>query len=83
MRQYERAIEYHVQHLTIAQQLNDQVGVGRACWSLGNAYAALGENTQALEYANRHLKISQEIGDTVGQTTANSNIADLKNLITK
>ncbi|KAH3793181.1 hypothetical protein DPMN_146686 [Dreissena polymorpha] len=31
-----------MKHLKIAQELEDRVGEGRACWSLGNAHTALG-----------------------------------------
>ena len=34
---------------------------GRACWSLGNAHAAMGNHEKALHYAQRHLEISREV----------------------
>lgn len=55
------AIHYHLRHLAIAQELNDKVGEGRACWSLGNAYSATNAHEKALQYANRHLDISKEV----------------------
>ena len=58
---YIRAIEYHIEHLKIAQELRDRVGEGRACWSLGNAQASLGNHEKALQYANKHLDISKEV----------------------
>lgn len=61
LRDYEKAIEYHLRHLEIARQLEDRVGEGRACWSLGNAHKALGHHEEALPYANTHLKISREV----------------------
>ena len=39
----------------------DKVGEGRACWSLGNAHAAMGNHDKALHYAQRHLEISREV----------------------
>jgi len=58
---YEKAIEYHMKHLRIAQELDDRVGEGRACWSLGNAHTALGRNEEAIQYASKHLEISKEV----------------------
>lgn len=39
----------------------DRVGEGRACWSLGNAHASLGNHEKALSFAKRHLQISKEV----------------------
>lgn len=38
-----------------------RVGEGRACWSLGNAYTALGNHDTALDFAQKHLEISKEV----------------------
>lgn len=38
-----------------------RIGEGRACWSLGNAYTALGNHDQAIHFAERHLEISREV----------------------
>lgn len=81
LRDYEKAIEYHLRHLRIAQELRDRVGEGRACWSLGNAHTALGNHEQALQFASKHLQISKEIGDNSGEVTAQMNLADLKTLL--
>ncbi|KAG5271976.1 hypothetical protein AALO_G00160250 [Alosa alosa] len=77
LQQYERAIDYHLKHLLIAQELNDRVGEGRACWSLGNAYVSLANHRQALHYARKHLNISREIGDRNGELTARMNVEQL------
>lgn len=61
LRDYDKAILYHSNHLQIAQELLDRVGEGRACWSLGNAYTALGNNEKALDFATMHLEISKEV----------------------
>lgn len=50
-----------MRHLQIAQELNDRVGEGRACWSLGNAHTALGNHEDAMQFANQHLQISKEV----------------------
>ncbi|KAI0221192.1 hypothetical protein LSAT2_027410, partial [Lamellibrachia satsuma] len=81
LRDYERAIDYHVQHLQIAKALQDRVGEGRACWSLGNAHTALGNHENARQFAVQHLEISKEIGDETGHVTARMNLADLNNIL--
>lgn len=55
------AVEYHIRHLRIAQELRDKVGESRAYWSLGNAHSAMGSHETALQYANKHLMISKEV----------------------
>ena len=50
-----------MKHLKIAQELEDRVGEGRACWSLGNAHTALGKNEEAIQFASKHLEISKEV----------------------
>ena len=76
LRDYEKAIEYHLRHLEIARQLEDRVGEGRACWSLGNAHKALGHHEEALPYANTHLKISREVRCSVELRKQDSNSND-------
>ena len=61
LKDYEKAIEFHMKHLKIAQELEDRVGEGRACWSLGNAHTALGKNEEAIQFASKHLEISKEV----------------------
>ena len=61
LRDYPTAIDYHLRHLRIAEELMDKVGEGRACWSLGNAHAAMGNHEKAFHYAQRHLEISREV----------------------
>ncbi len=39
----------------------DRIGECRAYWSLGNAYAALGEIENAISYANKHLEVAKEV----------------------
>ncbi|CAC5363991.1 GPSM2 [Mytilus coruscus] len=46
--------------IEIARELEDRVGEGRACWSLGNAHKALGHHEETLPYANEHFQISRE-----------------------
>lgn len=78
LQDYDRAIDYHLKHLIIAQDLNDRIGEGRACWSLGNAHTALGNHDQAMHFAEKHLEIAKETGDRSGELTARLNVSDLQ-----
>lgn len=81
LRDYDKAIEYHLRHLAIAQQLSDRVGEGRAYWSISNAYASMGRNEDALQYACKHLDITRETSDEAGQETAAQIVQDLQKVI--
>ena len=78
---YSKALEYHLRHLKIAQELADRVGEGRGCWSISNSLSALGRHEEALEYAREHLNISQEIKDTSGQETAAEMISNITKMM--
>ena len=80
-RDFEHAIEFHMYHLQIALELNDRMGEGRGYWSLSNALASLGRNSEALTYAKKHLEISHELKDEIGSAAASAAISDLKKLI--
>jgi len=47
---YSKAIEYHGQHLAIAQEVGDRAVEGRAYANLGNAYDSLGDHSKAIDY---------------------------------
>jgi G-protein signaling modulator 2 len=81
LRDFPTAIDYHQRHLAIAQELGDKIGEARACWSLGNAHAAIGNHEKALHYAQLHLYLAKDLGDPVGETTARINISDLKKVL--
>lgn len=51
---------------------------GRAFWSLGNVYTALGDHQKAVQYAQMHLKVSKEIDDETGRVAASENLRDLQ-----
>ena len=55
---FQRAIYYHNQHLSIAQEVGDRAGEGRAYANLGNAYQSLGKFQEAINYHNQHLSIA-------------------------
>jgi tetratricopeptide (TPR) repeat protein len=72
--EYQRAIDYHEQHLTVAREIGDRRGEGTALGNLGIAYDALGEYQHAIDYHEQHLAIAREIGDRRGEGTALGNL---------
>ena len=67
-------IEYHEQQLSIAIEVGDRAGQGRAYGNLGNAYHSLGQFQQAIEYHKQDLSIAIEVGDRAGQGRAYGNL---------
>ncbi|OIP71465.1 MAG: hypothetical protein AUK43_06115 [Oscillatoriales cyanobacterium CG2_30_40_61] len=72
--QYQQAIEYHQQALTISREIGDRRGEGSALGNLGNAYGSLGQYQQAIEYHQQYLMIAREIGDRRGEGNALGNL---------
>ena len=60
---FQKAIEYHEQHLKISKEVGDRAGEGKAYCYLSNAYNSLIDFQKAKEYHKRHFKISKEVRD--------------------
>ena len=60
---FNKAIEYHAQHLAIAKEVGDRAGEGSAYGNLGNAYQLQGDFSKAIEYHTLDLAIAKEVGD--------------------
>ena len=73
---FQKAINYHNQSLSIAKEVGDRVGEGRAYSNLGNAYRSLGKFQEAMNYHNQDLSISQEVGDRAGEGRAYGNLGN-------
>ncbi|XP_074635275.1 uncharacterized protein LOC141893773 [Acropora palmata] len=71
-----KAIQYHEKDLTIAKQIGDRAGEGRAYGNLGNAYQSLGDYQKAIEYHEKDLKIAKQIGDRAGEGRAYGNLGN-------
>jgi tetratricopeptide (TPR) repeat protein len=71
---YEKAIEYHTQHLAIAKEVGDRAGEGRAYGNLGIAYQSQGDFSNAVEHHGQRLAIAKEVGDRAGEGAAYSNL---------
>lgn len=61
----DKAIEYGLQALGLAEQLQFKVGMARALNNLGVVYRRRGNYPQALDYHFKALKISEDIHDSV------------------
>ena len=72
--QYQQAIDFHQQHLAIAQEIGDRAGEGRALNNLGVAHRNLGQYQQAIDLYQQQLAIAQEIGDRAGEGRALGNL---------
>jgi tetratricopeptide (TPR) repeat protein len=71
---FNKAIEYHAQHLAIAKEVGDRAGEGKAYGNLGNAYQSQGDYAKAIEYHTLHLAIAKEVGDRAGEGRAYANL---------
>jgi len=71
---FNKAIEYHTQHLSIAKEVGDRVGEGGAYENLGNAYQSQGDFSKAIEYHTLRLAIAKEVGDRAGEGSAYGNL---------
>ena len=56
--------------MSIAKEVGDRAGEGKAYGNLGNAYCRLGNFKQGIEYHNQQLNIAKEVGDTAGEGKA-------------
>jgi tetratricopeptide (TPR) repeat protein len=74
---YSKAIEYHTQDLTIAKEVGDRAGEGRAYGNLGNAYKSLGDLSKAIEHHTQDLEImiAKAMDDRAGEVKAYGNSA--------
>jgi len=67
---FNKAIEYHTQHLAIAKEVGDREGEERAYGNLGNAYQSQGGYAKAIKYHTQCLSIAKEVGDRAGEGRA-------------
>ena len=67
LKEFQRAIEYHNQHLMIAKEVGNRACERIAYRNLGLVYHSLDEFQRAIEYTNKSLIIAEEDGDRAGQ----------------
>lgn len=61
--------------MSIARQLNDRAGMGRAYGNIGNAYSAAGLYEAAIKYHKQELTISKEVHDRSAEASTHGNLA--------
>ena len=81
MGQYEQAIDHYQQSLTIAREIGDRQGEGKALNNLGNAYNNLGQYEQAIDHHQQCLTIAREIGNRRGEGNALGSLGDAYNYL--
>ena len=67
LKELPRAIECHKKHLSIAKEVGDREGKGRAYLDIGLVHYSLGDVPRAMEYYKQSLSNAEEIGDRDGQ----------------
>jgi tetratricopeptide (TPR) repeat protein len=75
--QYQEALNYYQQALTIQREVGDRAGEGTTLNDIGSVYYARGEYDQALHNYQQALVIYREVGDKAGEDTV---LADIKSL---
>ena len=61
--EFEKAIDYHTQHLRIAKTIKNKDGEAIAYGNLGNAYLSLEDFKNAVHYFEQRLSIAKNLGD--------------------
>ena len=71
---YQKAIEFHQQSLSIAKEIGDKGPEGNVYTNLGLAYHSLGDYQKAIEFHQRFLSIAKEIGEKGSEGKAYNNL---------
>lgn len=77
LEEYEKALDYHKQDVTLVNSIGDEAAEAKACGNLGNTYKMLGKFNEAAEYCERYLKISEKLNDEIGQARALYNLGNV------
>mgnify|MGYP006095462681 CR=1 FL=1 len=76
-----RAIEYYLEDLKFAEELNDRYGQALALSNLGLAYAKMNETRRSIEYFKRRLILIREIGTFEELTETLASLGDAHAII--
>ena len=74
---YIEALKWLSQALSLAERLENNAEIKRACNGIGMAYHSMGQYGQALQYYERSLELNQQAGDINGIFAALQNLAAL------
>jgi len=70
IRQYDKALEYYRQSLTISRDIKERAGEARTLHQMGSVYVRMQQYDNALNYYNQCLAISQETGNRAARSAA-------------
>jgi CHAT domain-containing protein len=74
--QYQLAIDYSQQSLTIKREIGDRKGEGNSLCNLGLASLSLGQYQKAIDYYQQSLTIKRESGDRSGEGNSLGNLGN-------
>ncbi|XP_046386091.1 tetratricopeptide repeat protein 28 isoform X2 [Ischnura elegans] len=74
LRQYDKALGYHTQELTLRQEIGDVRGECRAHGHLGAVHMSLGHYTHAARCYQEQLERARELGDVASEAQALGNL---------
>jgi tetratricopeptide (TPR) repeat protein len=74
--EYQQAIDYHQQHLTISREIGSRQWEAISLGNLGNPYRSLGQYHQAINYHQQSLTLSREIGSRQGEAISLGNLGN-------
>ena len=80
---FQQAIEYYMQYLSIAEDVGDRVGARCVYRHLGSAYNSLGDSQRAMECHNQDLRIAKEVGDKAREGCAYGNLGHVYHSLSK
>lgn len=74
---YQKALEYHKQDVTLVHSIGDEPAEAKACGNLGNTFKMLGKFDEAAVYCRRYLEISRKLNDEIGEGRALYNLGNV------
>ncbi len=76
---YDAAMKYLAQALTIQKQIGDKAGEGTTLGNIATAYHDQGDYDSAMKYMEQSLTIYQQIGNKAGEGATLNNISQIYN----
>lgn len=77
LKNYEKALLYHLKALRIDQELENRIGIARHLANIGNSYKALGNYKLALIYEQKAYDAYNELHDEKGKAFTTGNIGSI------
>lgn len=77
MEDFQKALEYHKQDVTLVHSIGDEAAEAKACGNLGNSFKMLSKFDEAAVYCRRYLEISRKLNDKIGEGRALYNLGNV------